>query len=51
MFLFILKDSLYDKNFGVLTTDAAMRLYPDNDLGDLQYPVGKAPALYPEPER
>jgi Domain of unknown function (DUF4436) len=29
------KDSLYDKNFGVLTTDAAVRLYPDNDLGDL----------------
>ncbi|MEM6104797.1 DUF4436 domain-containing protein [Mycobacterium sp. 050272] len=38
------KDSLYDKNFGVLTTDAAVRLYPDNDLGDLQYPIGKAPA-------
>jgi hypothetical protein len=38
------KDSLYDKNLGVLTTDAAVRLYPDNDLGDLQYPVGKAPA-------
>jgi Domain of unknown function (DUF4436) len=38
------KDSLWDKNFGVLTTDAAVRLYPENDLGDLQYPVGKAPA-------
>ncbi len=38
------KDSLYDKNFGVLTTDAAVRVYPDNDLGDLQYPAGKAPA-------
>jgi hypothetical protein len=38
------KDSLYDKDFGVLTTDAAVRLYPDNDLGDLQFPVGKAPA-------
>lgn len=38
------KDSLYDKNFGVLTTDAVVRLYPENDLGDLQYPVGKAPA-------
>jgi hypothetical protein len=37
------KDSLYDKNFGVLTADAAVRLYPENDLGDLQYPVGKAP--------
>jgi hypothetical protein len=38
------KTSLYDRNFGVLTTDAAVRLYPENDLGDLQYPVGKAPA-------
>jgi hypothetical protein len=38
------QDSLYDKDFGVLTEDAAVRLYPDNDLGDLQYPVGKAPA-------
>ena len=38
------KDTLYDKNFGVLKSDAAVRLYPDNDLGDLQYPVGKAPA-------
>jgi hypothetical protein len=38
------KDSLYDKNFGVLTTDAAVRIYPQNDLGDLQYPKGKAPA-------
>jgi hypothetical protein len=38
------KDSLYDKSNGVLTTDAAVRLYPENDLGDLQYPVGKAPA-------
>ena len=37
------KTSLYDRNFGVLTTDAAVRLYPENDLGDLQYPVGKAP--------
>lgn len=38
------KDSLYDKDFGVLTSNAAVRLYPENDLGDLQYPVGKAPA-------
>ena len=38
------QDSLYDKNLGVLTTDAAVRLYPENDLGDLQYPVGKAPS-------
>jgi len=36
--------SIYDEKFGVLTTDAAVRLYPDNDLGDLQYAKGKAPA-------
>ena len=33
-----------DQNSGVLTTDAAVRLYPETDLGDLQYPKGKAPA-------
>ena len=38
------EDNLYDENMGVLTSDAAVRLYPDNDLGDLQYPKGKAPA-------
>lgn len=38
------KDSLYDKTFGSLTTDAVVRLFPDNNLGDLQYPVGKVPA-------
>ncbi len=38
------KDSLYDKNLGTLTTDASVRIYPENDLGDLQYAVGKAPA-------
>ena len=38
------KNSLFDKKFGVLTADAAVRLYPDNDLGDLQYPAGKTPA-------
>ncbi len=36
--------SIYDEKFGVLTTDAAVRLYPENDLGDQQYPKGKAPA-------
>jgi hypothetical protein len=36
--------SVYDEKFGVLTSDAAVRLYPANDLGDLQYPKGKAPA-------
>ncbi len=36
--------SIYDEKFGVLTTDAAVRLYPDNDLGDLQYAKRKAPA-------
>ncbi|WAJ46137.1 DUF4436 domain-containing protein [Mycobacterium sp. Aquia_216] len=37
-------DSLYDKRFDVLNTDVAVRLYPTNDLGDLQFPKGKAPA-------
>jgi len=38
------KDSMYDERLGVLKTDAAVRLYPGNELGDLQYAVGKAPA-------
>jgi Domain of unknown function (DUF4436) len=37
-------ESLYDKRFDELTTDIAVRLYPPNDLGDLQFPKGKAPA-------
>ncbi|MBV9321835.1 MAG: DUF4436 domain-containing protein [Mycobacterium sp.] len=37
-------DSLSDKRTDVLTTDIAVRLYPPNDLGDLEYPKGKAPA-------
>ncbi|ORX01261.1 hypothetical protein AWC29_23815 [Mycobacterium triplex] len=37
-------DSLYDRRFDVLNTDVAVRLYPTNDLGDLQFPKGKAPA-------
>lgn len=41
------KESLYDKNFGDLTTDAVVRLYPANDLGDLQYAVGKVPGQVP----
>jgi Domain of unknown function (DUF4436) len=38
------QDSLIEQNSGVLTADAAVRLYPETDLGDLQYPKGKAPA-------
>jgi hypothetical protein len=38
------QDSLYDSEMGVLKTNAAVRLYPENDLGDLQYATGKAPA-------
>ena len=34
----------YDNRFGVLANDVAVRLYPTSDLGDLQYPKGKAPA-------
>jgi hypothetical protein len=37
------EDSLYDEKMGILTSDVAVRLYPDNDLGDQQYPKGKAP--------
>ncbi|MDT5139624.1 MAG: hypothetical protein QOD58_3886 [Mycobacterium sp.] len=38
------EDDKYDKNLDVLTQDLAVRLSPENDLGDLQYPVGKYPA-------
>jgi hypothetical protein len=34
----------YDNRFDVLGNDVAVRLYPTNDLGDLQYPKGRAPA-------
>jgi hypothetical protein len=37
-------ESLEDKRFDELSTDIAVRLYPPNDLGDLKYPAGKAPA-------
>jgi Domain of unknown function (DUF4436) len=37
-------DSLTDKRTDELTTDIALRLYPPNDLGDLQFPKGRAPA-------
>jgi Domain of unknown function (DUF4436) len=33
--------SIYDEKFGVLTTDAAVRLYPETDLGGL-VPQGKS---------
>jgi hypothetical protein len=42
--LVIPENSMFNQRLGVLTTETAVRLYPDNDLGDLQYPVGKAPA-------
>ena len=35
--------SQYDNRFDVLGNDVAVRLYPTSDLGDLQYPKGKAP--------
>jgi hypothetical protein len=38
------QESLIDQNSRVLTAEAAVRLYPETDLGDLQYPKGKAPA-------
>ncbi|WP_425436423.1 DUF4436 domain-containing protein [Mycobacterium numidiamassiliense] len=37
-------DSLLNKRLNVLSTDTSVRFFPQNDLGDLQYPVGKLPA-------
>lgn len=34
----------YDNRFDVLDNDVDVRLYPTSDLGDLNYPKGKAPA-------
>jgi hypothetical protein len=42
--LVIPEDSKFDKKFHTLTQEVTVRLYPENDLGDLQYPVGKSPA-------
>jgi hypothetical protein len=38
------KDDLYTQKTGLLITDVTVRLDPETDLGDLQYPKGKAPA-------
>jgi len=38
------QDNMFDKRLDVLTADTAVRMYPPNDLGDLVYPAGKAPA-------
>lgn len=37
-------DSMINKRPNVLNTDTSVRFFPQNDLGDLQYPVGKLPA-------
>lgn len=37
-------DSMIDPRLNVLNTDTSVRFFPQNDLGDLQYPVGKSPA-------
>jgi len=37
-------ETLEDRRFDELNTDIAVRLYPPNDLGDIQFPKGKAPA-------
>lgn len=42
--LVIPEESMFDKRLEVLKTDTAVRMDPPNDLGDLQYPAGKAPA-------
>jgi hypothetical protein len=38
------EDNILDKRLDVLTQEAAVRMYPPNDLGDLVYPAGKSPA-------
>jgi hypothetical protein len=43
--LVIPQDSMFDKRLEVLKTDTAVRMDPPNDLGDLLYPAGKAPAV------
>ncbi|OBI77947.1 DUF4436 domain-containing protein [Mycobacterium asiaticum] len=42
--LVIPEDSLVNKKYFVLAQDVTVRMHPENDLGDLQYPVGKSPA-------
>lgn len=42
--LVIPEDNMIDKRLEVLTSDTAVRFYPENDLGDLLYPAGKSPA-------
>ncbi|MDP7736874.1 DUF4436 domain-containing protein [Mycobacterium paragordonae] len=37
-------DSMIDPRLNVLNTDTSVRFFPQNDLGDLQYPMGKSPA-------
>ncbi|ORB08437.1 hypothetical protein BST30_03965 [Mycobacterium mantenii] len=38
------RSSAVRQPFDVMANDVAVRLYPTSDLGDLQYPKGKAPA-------
>ncbi|OBF15928.1 DUF4436 domain-containing protein [Mycobacterium kubicae] len=42
--LVIPEDKMFDQRLDVLTTDTAVRFYPENDMGDLVYPAGKRPA-------
>jgi Domain of unknown function (DUF4436) len=39
--LVVPEDSLMDMRLDVVNTDISVRLYPPNELGDLQYPTGK----------
>jgi hypothetical protein len=38
------QDSMWDQRLDVLKADTSVRMEPPNDLGDLVYPQGKAPA-------
>lgn len=42
--LVIPKDSMVNQKFFVLSEEVTVRLHPQNDLGDLEFKVGKSPA-------
>lgn len=48
-FLVMSGDSMIDTRLGALTTDTSVHFFPQNDLGDLQYPIGKTPAQVATP--
>jgi hypothetical protein len=45
--LVIPQKSEYNEQLRVLKDDSSVRLYPENESGDLSFPAGKAPAVVP----